>query len=209
MDQIYDREQQRSGESGMTFAEMMVVLVLLGVILAAVWMVFGATNKMSDFSNASMTSQDENRAALDRISLDVREGQGLQDSGNLLHIFTIINPREMTLFSQVDSDTTVERIHYYVSGNDLYRATSQQSATTSPAYPGSWTSEVPLKLVNDLSPAYAGAIFTYYGSAGTSPSITTVTAVNVHLVTAFRSGSVTATTDSSSLTTVRSVVGQN
>lgn len=200
--------KRATDDSGMTVTELMVVLLLMGVVLTTVYTVFGAAGKMSDYTAAASSASDENRMAMDRVALDIRQALGLADSGNMLHVFTIASPREATLYSQPDSDTVAERIHYYVSGNDFIRAVSNPTTGTQQSYPGSWLPEVPVKLVNDLSPSFTGPIFTYLGASGvTSPTITAITAVSVRIVTAVRSGSVTASVDTSSMTTIRSVIG--
>lgn len=203
-----DLGRHATDDLGMTITELMVVLVLMGVILSAAYMVLNAVSKISDYSTASMLAQDENRQTLDRLGLDVRQAQGLADSNQMLHVFAIASPREAMFYSQPDTDTSAERIHYAVVGNDLVRGVSQPTTGTLQAYPGSWGVTTSQTILPDLSASFSGPIFTYIGGSGVaSPSITSITAVQLHVISALRSGAMTATVDSSSMTTIRSVVG--
>jgi type II secretory pathway component PulJ len=207
----YDRDSEHP-ESGLTITELMVVLVLLWVVIAAVFMINSATSQMTGRTEARTIAADEVRYAIDTVRRDVRQGQEMLDasSGQSLGVFVTASPRECIFYADVDLDNSLDKVRYYVSGRSLYRQTA--SAATTPAVSTStWRAFSGTRiLLTHLDPTWSSPIFVYK-SQGTTPMAYTspnplITVVGVELKSAVRSSGVTATVQSKTTASIRSEI---
>jgi prepilin-type N-terminal cleavage/methylation domain-containing protein len=184
---------RRRGDDGLTLTELMVVCTLLGVILAAAWMVMSATSSMSDSLSARATSTDESQSFIDTIGRELRQANSLKsiagtDTANsdAQAAFYDIQPRRIGFYVDINHDGKPERVAYYVSGTSLMR---QQASAVSTTYPYSWAaSSTPGVVIQQIDPDWTGAIFTYYTDDGWPPTqitsasqVASITAITVQM----------------------------
>ena len=122
-------------DKGMTLTELLVVCVLASMILAASFFLFAAAQAMNNDATARAYAADESQAALDKMSLELRQGE---ENGVNNGVFTVASPNEVAFFSDINRDGRAELIHYYVEGGALKRT---MAAATSAAPP--WTHAAP------------------------------------------------------------------
>lgn len=148
-------------ERGITLSEMLVVMVFLGIIGASFATLFGSVMRHeSDLRNQSLT-QDEMRAAVDRITRDVRTAY----SATGWPIESIAGGQMTFTISDRSSSPVVQRVSYRVSSGKLQRAIGPAASGT----PTNWrtivsgvTSTSPFAFadVNDATTAVAAQVRT-------------------------------------------------
>ena len=62
-------------DSGLSLTELLVVSVLISVILAASYFLFGAASSMNNLAMARAIASDEAQRAVDQMSRDLRQAQ--------------------------------------------------------------------------------------------------------------------------------------
>jgi len=205
-------DETAHSEAGLTIAELMVVLVLLWVVIAGVYMVNGATTQMTGRTEARTIAADEVRYSIDTVRRDLRQGQEMVDasSGLSLGAFVTAAPRECVFYADIDLDSSLDKVRYYISGRTLYRQTA--SAVTTPAVSTStWRPYSNTRaLLTHLDPTWSGPIFVYK-SQGTTPMVYTsanarIAVVDLDLRTAVSSSGVTATVESKATASIRSEI---
>ena len=146
-------------DSGLTLAELLVVSVLISVILAAAFVMFGAAQSMNDGAMARANAADEAQAAIDLMSRELRQAQ--EDNANDRGVFHLANATDMKFTSDLDHDTRPELVRYYVEGGSLKRTVAAPTSTVPTftfAAPGP-----PTVLVRELGTS-TGPLFCYHST---------------------------------------------
>jgi prepilin-type N-terminal cleavage/methylation domain-containing protein len=192
-------------DEGFSVSEMMVVSLLLGIVLAASYLLMSAATGMADQIQARTIAADEGRAVMDRITREVRQAYEIEDNKGA---FVDAQPRQCTFYTDADRDGRPEMVRYRVVGQVLYR--SQASATSAlPPYTfGPFSAEE--VIVSSLSGGFNGNVFEYYDSADPPRVVPSgkpadVSAVRLRLVTSATVNKKTAFVDLSTWVKVRAV----
>jgi len=86
----------------------------------------------------------------------------------------------VTFYSDISGNTVLEKVHYYRSGDVLYRGVTQTTGNP-PTYAGQ--PEVVTLVIDNIRNSTSTPIFTYYNSAGAdlggSPNVSTITSIKV------------------------------
>lgn len=174
--------------SGFTLVEMLVVVSLMSVILAAAWTVMLSVSVMSNQLSAGAVAADESQVFVNRIANELLEAGSLKSlagtstsNADAQGAFYDIRPRQIGFYADVDHDGRPERVAYYVSGAGILR---QQASAANATYPYSWaTSSTAETVVRTIDPHWNGAVFTYY-AAGSWPPEEITSASQVGSITA-------------------------
>jgi prepilin-type N-terminal cleavage/methylation domain-containing protein len=167
-------------DSGLSLTELLVVSVLVGVILAASYFMFGAAQTMTNITMARSNANEEAQKAVELMSRELRQSQedaawtqivtnpvGTTDPGP--GVFKFMGPSDMQFLSDVDNDGITELVRYYVDAGSLKRTVARQTnANSSPPTYG--TAGTPKILVKQIGTTAVGPVFCYHN---TVPSTTT------------------------------------
>jgi prepilin-type N-terminal cleavage/methylation domain-containing protein len=143
-------------DSGLSLTELLVVSMLISVILAASYFLFGAAQSMNDMAMARASASDEAQAAIDLMSRELRQArENVADKG----AFTLAGASDMKFYSDVDHDGRPDLVRYYVESGSLKRTvappTNYAVPFTNPT-PGT-----PTILVKTLGTS-SGPVFCYH-----------------------------------------------
>jgi prepilin-type N-terminal cleavage/methylation domain-containing protein len=147
-------------DSGLTLTELLVVSVLIGVILAASFVMFQAAGTMNDAAMARSNASDEAQAAIDVMTRDLRQAQ--EDSTDKNGVFRTANATEMKFSADTNNDARPELIRYYVEGGALKRTVAPPTNVAPPFTYGA--AGTPKVLVRVLGTS-ADPLFCYHGVA--------------------------------------------
>lgn len=150
----------RTCTQGMTLVETLVavsIIVAVGIVLSYTIQFFYRSNAYLLESTASLDSA--RRGIRDSI-LNIREASYGDDGA-----FPIATAATSTItfYANVDSDSPVERIRYYLSGTTLYRGVTN-SAGNPPSYTGQ--PETITTIATYVRNASTTPLFSYYDSTG-------------------------------------------
>lgn len=100
---------------GVTLLELIVAIGITALILEAVILFVNQGYKSWRYTRDQSEVQNEGRMALDKIINEIRKSE---DSGGAYAIEKS-EPDNLTFFSNIDSDTDIEKIRYYLENNQL------------------------------------------------------------------------------------------
>lgn len=190
-------------DTGFTLAEMLVVIVLLGVILAAAYMLMGTATGIANQIEAQTVAAEEGRVVLDQLSRELRQAYEINENEGA---FLVAQPREVVFYTDVERDGRPDKVRYRVVEDKIYR--SQSSATTDmPPYTfTAFTADAPVQGV--LESTWGESVFTFY--TNTNPPVQAVapadiSAVKIRLKNVVIRGQKSASVDVTTLVKVRSV----
>ena len=147
----------------MTFVEMLVTIAILSIMSVALAKIFTDFYKTNDFALEQSEAVDSARSGVSSAMQDLREATyGDDGSYPVLSAAT----SSITFFSNIDKDTSIEKVRYYLSGGTLYRGITNATSTP-PTYAGqSETSSIIAAYVQNASTSPATSVFTYFDSSG-------------------------------------------
>ena len=152
-------------DSGLTLTELLVVSVLILVILAAAYFMFGAAQSMNDLAMARANASDEAQAAIDLMSRELRQAQeNVADKG----AFKLAGANDMKFYSDLDHDGRPELVRYYVEGGSLKRTVAPPT-NYAPEF-NNPTPGPPTVLVRTLGTS-AGPVFCYHGMTASTTAL--------------------------------------
>jgi prepilin-type N-terminal cleavage/methylation domain-containing protein len=142
---------------GVTLIEVLLVMAItsvLGIGLVSLQFILGKNQvfiinsyKSVDDANLSVTSF-------------IREIRAAQESDNGAYLLVSLNDQEIIFYSDIDYDTSVERVRYYLSGTDLIKGITEPTG-----YPAQYPQDqerlttLTTNIRNEASP-----VFYYYNS---------------------------------------------
>jgi hypothetical protein len=197
--------ERASGDSGVTLSELLVIMTLMGVLLAATYTLTNALSGWTNRVDARVRASDDARVLMDRMTRELRQAVEVKDGDGA---FTQALPRQCAFYSDIDRDGSPEIVSYRVAGNVLYRGVAEPSRAVPPYTP--YGTAVEAVLVRSIDALWTGSAFTYYDrsdppvqvSSGTPEDIS---AVSLRLVNSVTVGGVTGVADRSTWVKVRSV----
>lgn len=148
-----------NNQKGVTIVEMIVVLGIVGLIIEGVYLFINEGYKNWRYSRDQATAQDNVRIASDRIVQEIREIQNA-DSG-AVWIESAISS-SFIFYSNVDADSDIEKVRYYLSGTDFYKGVIDPVENE-----GQITYPQENEIINKRASYIRNTdIFTYYNAAG-------------------------------------------
>lgn len=143
---------------GFTLIETVAVIAILGLVSVALQSAITYFYKSNRQVLQSMIAASSARTGIDMLVRNLQETT-YGDDGS--YPITEAATSTLTFFSNTDSDSAVEKVHWYIANNTLYRATVEPSDT---AYTDS-------EIINSsfaITPnASSTPLFQYYDSSGT------------------------------------------
>lgn len=150
---------------GFSIPEVLISSLFVALIGIAFWSMFSDTFMLSRRLQASLTIQQELQVLMRRFSAEVRAAAP-SETGSFA--IASASTTQLTFYTDSDNDGIVERIRYYIQGNQLRKGTLRP--TGSPlAYTGTESTRT---LVRNVI-ATTTPVFSYYNStyAGTSTAL--------------------------------------
>jgi prepilin-type N-terminal cleavage/methylation domain-containing protein len=150
-----------SDQRGFTLIEMLVVMLLLGVVVAAMLTFYlGIARSFADTSNR-IVNQDDARTAMNQLTRYIR--MACSSDSNLTSFsdaVAVASPQELVFYADLDGDGQADKVRFYLSGQTMRMATVAPDLSTSPpTYPAYTLDGVVVMdgITNGTTP-----IFTYY-----------------------------------------------
>jgi len=201
-------------ETGLTISELLVVVALMSLLLGVVYFVMNAAGAMADGSIARAAASDESQMFVDRVGRELRQAQDPLAHTQLTPVgaFAEIGARRCVVYTDVSGDNRPEKVTYYESNGGMYRtvAVCTDAPMAATGYTHFASPGDPTKLVTELDPAWAGAVFTYYDSTNNAQTsaakIPTISRVDVVMRAHAKSGSREVVAASSVTARLRSVL---
>jgi prepilin-type N-terminal cleavage/methylation domain-containing protein len=143
-------------DKGLSLTELMVVSVLMSIIIATVYMLFGAAANITGNATARAVAGDEATRAIDKMTMDIRQAQ---ESGESKGAFTIAEANRVQFFVDLTHDGKPEQVTYYVTGTKLYRTVASPTNAIPPfTYSAAGTPQVMVTGIDSTG----GSLFCYH-----------------------------------------------
>ncbi len=167
-------QTSRSRQEGFTLVEMLVVVLIAGIIAAAILGVYLSVFRTTADQSARMQNQDSARTAVYSMSRLIRSACSSESNlTSLSDSLVIASAQELVFFADIDGDNEAERVRLYLDANSLRMQSAEPDIEDSPpSYPAGYDSDG--IVIMDGVRNGAGAIFTYYGCDETSTSLYTI-----------------------------------
>lgn len=130
------------GENGLTLVELLLVLALLGVVLAAIFQYWQYGNASWERTAAEGRATQEARLALMRMEREVRQAQKATETRESIHL---VSSTQVEIYTDVTGDGKPELVVYRLQGDALERGVAAPSGSHFPytyAEPGNWETVV-------------------------------------------------------------------
>lgn len=189
----------------MTFIEMLVWIAILIIIfeaLGSTLLHFYKTNRYGLEQGTAVTSA---QRGLEHMVKTIREGAYSSEGA-----FPIVSiaANDFVLYADIDSDSLIERVHYYVLGTNLMRGVTEATGNP-PSYTGSETTSVVSDYVRNTS--LGVSVLQYFDEDGTEitnySNWSQVRFVRVSLVVNVNSNTLPNQLTMSSSAAIRNLVG--
>ncbi len=110
----------RDRDGGVSIVELIAVLAIFQVLLAAAFLLFNSVSSMTNTVEARSTASAEGQQALDTVAADLRQAiEATPGAG----AFDICQPYQCRF--TIDSASAVQRVTYQICGSALYRMVEQ------------------------------------------------------------------------------------
>ncbi|MBI5405604.1 type II secretion system protein [Candidatus Kaiserbacteria bacterium] len=144
---------------GFTLIETLVVAALTAIVTVALGGLIQYFYKTNAYVLEQTQATESARRSIESAMADLREASyGADGSYPLMAAAT----SSVTFYANIDSDTAIERVRYYLSGTTLYRGTTKASGNP-PSYAGQ--PEVATLVVDNIRNG-TSTLFSYFDSAG-------------------------------------------
>lgn len=155
-------------QSGFSVIELLITVFVFTMLSMAVYTLFHSISSSNRVLSASITAQDEARKVLKPLVGEVRDATTSSTGTYAIHS---ASNTEFAFYSNVDSDTLVERVRYFLSGTTLKKGVIKPSGA--PLTYDS-TSEIVTDVIHHMANG-ATPIFSYYDKnyTGTQAALST------------------------------------
>jgi hypothetical protein len=149
--------RRADADDGYSFAELIIVLGLLSIVIALAYLLLNSTTVMADRVDARSIVKEQVRVAVDLMTRELRQAdEPVQGAG----AFATASPRECVFYVDLNHDLRPERVTYKMSGVSLVRTAASPTNQVAPyTYGAESAAET---LVTKIDPGFTGPIFTYY-----------------------------------------------
>jgi prepilin-type N-terminal cleavage/methylation domain-containing protein len=151
-----------SRKQGVTFIELLVVIVVAGLLGSAILGVYeGVVRSWANTSNR-IINQDDARLAINEIGRYLRMAQSSESNlSSTSDAIAAAQPQELVFYSDINGDGLADKCRFYLSGQSLRLATvAPNTGTSPPTYPTTYSGDGAVVL-NGIQNG-STAIFTYY-----------------------------------------------
>lgn len=169
--------REKNYQTGLTIIEVLVVLFILVLVGTAVVTFQINIFSLNKISSDSLTAEGEARQAFKVITSEIRT---MTPSSMGAYAIDQVGTSSITFYSNVDNDSLIEKVRYFLSGNTLKRGVIKPSGN-----PLTYTGTESFKeMVHNIANA-TSSIFSYYDANydGTSaPLSAPVNPISVRLI---------------------------
>ncbi len=195
------RRRTRPRDAGFSMVEMLTSVVLMGVVMTALWSVFGSVSSVSSQATSASVSAEEARRTLGILTDEVRQAVEATEG---LGAFTSATTQSCTFYCDANHDDVPEKIGYAVIGGAVYR-TVQSSLTSAAPYDFSGPPRSTV-YVADLANGPSAPLFSYYDADGDpTAALAAISLVRVTIVARSAAGGVKVGTEMTSEVKIRSI----
>lgn len=151
------------GKEGFTLVELLVVMMVAGIVAAAILALYAAAFRTTADQTVRMQNQDSVRLAIYEMSRYIRAA--CSSDANLTSLsdsLLLAEPQELVLFVDLDQDGSAEKVRYYVTDGTLrMQTTPADRSDIPPTYPDEHETES-LVILDGVQNG-EDSIFTYFG----------------------------------------------
>lgn len=137
------RPRRPSAQAGFTLVELLVVILIAGVVAAAVCGLYLGALRTTFDQTTRIQNQDDARLALYSMTRVIRAA--CCSDANLTSLsdaLVLASPQELVFYTDLDGDAEAERVRYYLSGTSLRMQTAEPDTSTSPpTYPSTYDTD--------------------------------------------------------------------
>jgi prepilin-type N-terminal cleavage/methylation domain-containing protein len=180
-------------DRGMTLTELLVVMSLMSIVVAATYMLMNSVGALADSNIARAAAGDEAQMFVDRLGRELRSAMEAEEGEGA---FELIAARKTIFYTDTDSDAVPERVTYEVDADGtVYRKVALcEDADSLPPFESFGADSAPQKVISKVDPSWAGAIFDYRDINGAATAVPkAVSLVNVEIHAHATSGGVSRT----------------
>lgn len=165
----------------MTLIEVLVSISIITVVTLAITSLIQSFYKDNDYLIEETSALASARRGIDNAVSAIREAT-YGDDGS--YPISMAGTSTLTIYSDVDTDTGVEKLQYALTNGTLYEYVTNATGSP-PTYPSS--SRATTTIATNVRNTDATPLFTYYDSSGnqlstTSPAIASITSVKVEVM---------------------------
>ena len=185
-----------ANEDGFSLGEVMITAMLLGVMLAAAYLVQSTVASVSDGIIARTQAQQQGQLAIEKMTREIRMAQVVTDGAPNYNPYRLWqnSGTAVTFYGDIDHNGHTDRVTYKVLNGALIRSVAV-SAKAFPqiSYTTDFGADASSTVLASVSPS-STTVFSYLDNQGNSTSAqVSVCAVQVALSTIAKSGATTIT----------------
>jgi len=144
----------KNNKAGFTLLELTISVFIFTLVIGGIASMFVYFINSYSFAFNQNVTISEVKVAFTRIIAELRETRTSEDGAYPLFI---ANDNELGFYADVDNDGRVERVRYYLVGNDFYRALLEPNDTQTP-YTGTET----ISIISSIISNQGNPVFEYY-----------------------------------------------
>jgi prepilin-type N-terminal cleavage/methylation domain-containing protein len=181
-------------DAGFSLAELLVATSLMGVILAAAYLVIGSVTAISDQIIARENAQSTGQLAMEKMTREIRQAQKVQDSATSQDVYFGAQPTGTSLifYGDIDHNGWLERVTYRVSGGQLTRAVANSTKQLAPTNADFGPDSAPVVMAK-VDPALTTFFTPQDANSAPTAVMKSMTAVQLNLRTVAKSGNTSQT----------------
>lgn len=150
-------------KKGFTIIEILVVVAILAIVMTVIATFSSNITVFNRFSSSQFSAQQDAKKIVDKFVAELR---GVSPSSTGTYPIEQATGTNLVFYANIDSDTYIERIHYFVSGNRLMRGMLKPSGNPLTYVAANEASST---IVANLSTATT-TVFYYYDGTATATS---------------------------------------
>ncbi len=123
----------RSDQQGFSLVELVIVILVAGVMMAAILSLFLGGLRVFASEGVRMQNQDDVRLGINQITRYLRAATSSADhQASWSNAIASAGPQSLEFYCEIDGEPPVEKVRYYLSGTDLRMQTATPYWRTSP-----------------------------------------------------------------------------
>jgi prepilin-type N-terminal cleavage/methylation domain-containing protein len=160
-------------EAGFSLVELLTTMILMGILLPALALMLTTTIHWTSESQEESSLQTEARAALDRMTSEIRQAYSGDTSWPITAIsstsITFLTPDRSVPAADGSDPFHVVKVQYQLTGGKLQRASWTSTNTTPSLTAPTWTfPNTPVKWITVLGSVKNASLFTFKDVNGTT-----------------------------------------
>lgn len=153
---------QLSTNFGFTLIETTVAIFAFAIIMVGMVAMLAGIMSTSNRQSGLLSDQDQSRRLAFGIVNELRNAQTAQNGAYALET---AQESEIVFYSNIDKDSGVERVRYFVQNNKLYRGIVEYNGNSYPT-----STETSVMVQNNLANGFVTPVFYYYDDTYTGSS---------------------------------------